>query len=580
MASGNASLSHVLALTGSAPDQRRAATETSPPAAILADVADTVSGGTAPSVIVSASAIDLKVGDKLLGTIVGPDAKGNRYFVAQQGVFAVDPQSALQGLTGASLVITRTHRGIEAALLPPPGSAPLPPQPVKLQLVQANVAIAPDTFDAQALSATDSPVTLADSIALALRQISQQLPQGFALTPKAPPLLAAVTQPAAVQTEAAMDTPPLAIAGAETIDTAAPIAALPLAPALPKSLSLPVGTVVQLIPLAQSDTDMPVQNAQPQSLSLLADMPDDKTTRAAIWQSPLFGPLLKTGRLQLVATAATAQLPAQILATPALISADKTAVTVALEDGTGAPLSLPAQRLLILIDTAAAKIAPQLALPAEIEVQAELQALSQQRVLLPVQSISAPLPQLKESLPAELLLLFHAIGRKVPSPAAARVAQARYAASSPDGAALPALEVLRELARPSSISAAPAGDAPQRLVLPLQVEGQVLPLLLLYTPQEPQQDGNGQDSAAQGDAGAQSFALAIDFESMGPLVLRGRCGPRQLDLIVETKAPLPVALQESGSALFYEAMADADMAGKLRFVFGADEGWQSPSPTL
>jgi hypothetical protein len=577
MASGNASLGTVVALTGSAPDHRRAVAETLVASALTTAAANALAAGDAPSVVISASAIDIKIGDTLMGTIVGPDAKGNRYFIADQGIFAVDPQSALEGLPEATLIITRTSRGIEAMLLPPPGEATAPPQNVKLQLIQANVAALADTFDAQTQIASDNPVSVAENIATTLRQITQILPQGFALTPKVVPASQAllVAQATEIVTEVP-DAPP-----SEVVATPIRVAAL-LSPKAPPQTLAP-GTLVELALLAPADVPSPTQN-----LSLLADLPDDKTNRAAILQSPLLGALLKSGRLLVVATPASPQEPAQIVTSSAVLLpaslAETGAVTAARLAIAGDARVLPPQRLLVLISLADTKAAPPefpaqaLVLPGDTEVMQQLQSLFQSRSASA--ETSKPLPQLKDSLPAEILLLFHAVGRKLPAPALTRLALARYTVAAPAAGEQPVLEALRGLTRLTSGAVPATMDAPQRLVLPLHVGDQLLPLVLLFTPPEPRQEGTPDAESQSAVADGQTFALAIDFEHMGPLVLRGRCGRDALTLSIETRAPLPESLQESAKALFFESMAAADLTGQLRFAPGTVEGWQSHQPTL
>ncbi len=606
MATASTSLVQVIGLSGGAPDHHRTAGDIHAPALSAMVPPDATAGAETPSVVISASAIDLHIGDTLIGTIVGPDAKGQRHFIAAQGVFSVDPQSALDGLSEAKLVITRTGLSIEALVQSPPEDIASAPQPVKLQLVQSNLVPLPDLFDANALVAADNPISVAENIAIALRQVGLDLPRGFILTPTTKtPLPVAIKAASTVVRQVELLTTPVAIAAAdllddiappvpmhETVATTAAITPSTTTPATKHAPALTVGLPLQLTPLAPNSADqLPLQ------LSLLADMPDSKAARAAIVQSPLFSALLKTGRLLVVATPANAAAPANALANlvsfsapslhPAAESQSATAaIRLALEDLPAQPLKLPADRLLILINTAASKPAETIQATTLTLTDDDLQLIAQLQLLGKADAYPATadapksLPQLKDSLPAEFILLFHAIGRKLPSPVLTRLAQARYAIAEQSLPEAPVLEALRGLARTAASTAGVAAEAQHRLVLPLQVEGQMLPLILMYTPPHQPQDEKPDHGSTRRGQEEQDFALEVDFDHMGPLRLSGRCSPTQLSLAIETRAALPISLQETAKALFFEAMAAADLSGQLNFSVGSVQGWQSPQPTL
>jgi hypothetical protein len=590
MSGGNTTLANIIAISGSAPDHHRTTGEAQPISIANAKSADAVVQGDTPSVTISASAIAITVGDKLLGTIIGPDANGNRHFIAAQGVFAVDPQSALEGLSSATMQVTSTSRGIQAVLLSVDTETGTNAVPVKLQLVQANIAQLSTLVDAQDIIASDTPITLAAQIATALRDIGQVLPQGFALTPKVqitPPVIAVnqvhSTAPINSQTAAPLDAvdailsaPSALLIGTKSTD---------IQPAaLPTALHIKIQRI-------SPDDAVPVENI----MSLLADLPDTKANRVMILQSPLLSQLLKSDRLIIIESPATPQAAAQIYtsATPTSAELPKTAVT--LLDIDAQPLQLPMGRLLLLLDTAASKLLPlpvdtainlplQLA-PEEAELWHILQAGFIERAAHPNARVET-LPGLKADLPADILLLFNALSRKIPSPALDTLVQARYMGSEPTISEPgsqdrpPALEAMARLAQ-SSTAGLTAADAPQRLVVPLQVGGQLLPLLFVFTPppeahHRSEQDG---DSASPGED-EQIFALAIDFAHLGPLTLRGRCAPRYLNLAVETQVALPESLQTSARTLFIDTLEAAGLAGQLNFISVSERGWQSPDPTL
>jgi hypothetical protein len=599
MSNGNTSVSHVIALSGSAPDHRRTTSDTHVVAASVASPVDAGGSAEAPSVVISASAIDIHVGDTLLGTIIGPDARGQRHFVAAQGVFSVDPQSALEGLTDATLVITRTGRAIEALVQAPPQDAVQAQKLVRLQLIESTLAPLPDIFDARDMVAADNPVSVAENIAVLLRQIRQHLPQGFVLTPAivAAPAPVPLISSAVAAVPLATDEAPVvsaAIAAAthfvDEVNNLAlpPLARTPDAPAAKTIAVLPPGLTLQLAPLETGAADPP-----PLRLSLLAEMPDSPAARAAIAQSPLFSALVKSGRLMLVVTPPNATAPAQLI--PATLQPlekpqerviGSAAVVLSSENAPDQPLNLPPGRLLILIDTAAAKPAHSVALmdtamtAEDLEVIAHLQIWTQNGLAAADAATPKPLPQLKDTLPAEFILLFHAVGRKLPSPVLSRLAHTRYASSEPSPEEPQILEALRTLSRSPAASGAGSADAPQRLVLPLQVDGQILPLMLVFTPPEHLQRDGTDHAAASPDDLTQDFALVIDFDHMGPLRLHGRCTPRQLDLSVETRAPLARPVQDGAKTLFFEAMEAANLSGQINFTVASVQGWQSHPSTL
>ncbi len=598
MAAGNTSITKVVALNGSAPDNRRAAGgEALPAVPVVTPAAENVSKAVTPPVIISASTIAITAGDKLLGTIIGPDAKGNLHFVAAQGVFAVDPQSALAGRTDAAFLVTHTNQGIEALLLNDDGEIVQAVTPVKLQLVQANVTLPSEALDVQEVAVSDAPLTLAVKIAETLRTNGQALPQGFANTPKLP---MAVQMSPDVASQSIISTTDLdstaeieaSAAGALARDVSNPVLlskSQPLAAAVLTPQSLPPGTQVELLSLTVDGT-----TDTPRLLSVLVDLPDDKLTRAMVFQSPLFGHLIRSGRLVVLASGETLQAPAQIVTAASAVShlnATVTSARVKVQYSSDEMPSLAPTRLLVLIDTAASKsplLLPESAFAPTLEWSADdvaslrlLQNWGSDHLLSRdnLSSARLPWPSLKDNLPAEIALLFNAFGRRVISPVASKLIQLRYADNEPRMQDLPMLEALRHLTRDTTPSPTVA-DTPQRLVLPILVEGQLLPLIFIFSSpedQHPLSQGDAQDQQSEQD---QAFLLAIDFAHLGRLTLRGRCDKHQLSLTVETREALPTALQASAKSLFFETLEANNMTGQLRFVVDADEGWQSPIPAL
>jgi hypothetical protein len=562
-------------VVGNAPDQRRAApdrgTVTTPPAS-----SDDVNAqGASPSVTIAASAISINVGDKIIGTIIGPDSQGNRHFIAAQGIFSIDPQSALDGLNKATFVVTRTNRGIEAILTQDILQPQLQAVPVKLQLVQANITPLTEVLNTDTVIAADMPITLATEIGQALRSIGVVLPQGFSLTPKSLPVLQAPTNTIVpTSQDVTIDTPlapPTTVIS--TLDVSAPVApSAILSVQKPIAAALVVGSDIKIeIPATvESDTLQ-------KSMSLLADLPDNKSNRAMILQSPLFANLLKSGRLIVVAAPINTMAQAQILSTSdvaQLAKRDQPTVPIVLRDTNDTPLPLPTGRLLLLVDTASSKALPlvtnqsiETLLPLTTEDAETLRVL--QNSLNNYNAISrqsaTALPALKADLPADILLLFNAFGRKLTVPVLHKIAEARY---NGDTATAPQQSVVENMAQLIQRSAAPApiAESQQRLVLPLQVDGQLIPLVFVFSPPQdrPFEDAWRHDDALWTEK-EQIFALSIEFDQLGPLTLRGRCDAHSLHLAVETRAALPEALENSTKALFLEALDAAAMVGSLHF---------------
>ncbi len=564
--------------TGGAPDQRRAAPEvaSATPAAVATGNSETAPE-TAPSVTISASAISVKAGDTLLGTIIGPDARGRQYFVAAQGVFSVDPQSALEGLSKATMLVTSTDRGVLAVLTPNIDNALLAPVPVKLQLVQANITQLTTMLDTHDIVASDTPITLAGAIGEALRSIGQVLPQGFSFTPK-------VMQ---------------SVSG--TVNNADILAPTNQTRALPVPVSTFEAPLLQMIlraPLAIGlviKVDMPSVesvNTVENSTSLLADFPDSNANRSIILQSPLFAALLKSGRLIVVASSPQPQAAVQILSQfymAQLPVSNESTASVILQTAENQPLSLAPGRLLLLLSTAPTK-SPPMASGASVNDALFLTAddgllicalqtwLADRAMQSPLEQPS--LPTLKSNLSAEILLLFNVIGRKLPSPALHKLVEARYVGNEPAPGDKMAMENIAQLVRRTATPTIPA-EAQQRLVVPLQLDGQLVPLVFVFSaPQksdfeQSQGDANGAESQQE-----QIFALSIEFAGLGPLTLRGRCDTHSLNLAVETQTRLPEVLENSAKAVFLDTLEAANMNGQLRFGLTSDRGWQTQSVAL
>jgi hypothetical protein len=567
MSAGNSALSSVAAVVGNGADHRRAAGGESAAAVTAAPTAVAIVSGIEPSVTISASAIAVAIGDKLLGTIIGPDTNGNRHFVAAQGIFAVDPQAALEGLSSATIEITRTSRGIEALLLPQASEGTAVPVPIKLQLVQANVAQLTQTLEPQHFVALDSPVTLAVQIADALREIGQLLPQGFAQTPQVAALIKATPLEAAISVAA--------VAAQAPTEDGAPVAAMSVIGAPGKTSPLQPALQAQIIQPLAADSDL----QPPQNISLLFDLPDTPANRTMMVQSPLFSGLLKHNRLIVVATPLLPQAPAQQIS-PAAMAHNQMAnddnIPVILQDVRGYIMPLPPSRLLVFIDTTASGTPAHVQSLPTVEDAEIIQQLPSwlSDPMRPADMASrslAPLLSLKPQLPADIMLLFNIIGRKAVPVVASKLAQLRYGAREAATAAAtepPLMDALRNLARAAPQISGQAEPA-QRLLLPLQVDGQILPLVFIFT--EPSTGQNQQaDGAPTEDLGedAQHFSLAIDFPTVGPLTLHGRCHPRYLNLAVKTRQALPAALQASTTALFLATLEVAGMTGRLHFVAG------------
>jgi hypothetical protein len=595
MATGNATLANISALTGSAPDHHRTAGEGQPMLNMAAKAADVSAQGDAPSVTISASAIAITVGDKLLGTIIGPDVNGNRHFVAAQGVFSVDPQAALEGLTNAVFRVTSTGRGIEAVLLPTNLETSAANVPVKLQLVQANIAQLSTLLNMQDVAASDTPLTLALQIANALQEFGQPLPLGFTLTPKVAftvqPLAATLLNLAKPNTTQASAQPgttlPTAIADSPFASLEATLVKVGLPAMLPSALQI----IVQQPSLAGA---APLEHA----MSLLADLPDSHDSRAMILQSPLLGQLLKSGRLIILQTPIVPQTLAHILKSASLAPMDvpeTQRIAVTLLDIDARPLPLPSGRLLLLLDTAASKLPPQ---PVNIDISAQLllapeenilwralQAGLTERAATPNSTIET-IPGLKASLAADILLLFNALSRKLPSSTLDKLVQARYSGGDSNVSVSNAierpvlLETMARLAHGITKNAATT-DSPLRLVVPLYIGSQVLPLMFVFTPPPETHHSTEQDAnSGPQDDDEQLFALAIDFPQLGPLTIRGRCAFRRLSLAVETHTALPELLQSSARSIFIDTLEAAGMAGQLNFMSLSDRGWQSPALAL
>jgi hypothetical protein len=572
MSTGNAIFVPAVTITGGAPDQRRS----TPDVASITPVVTTESHETGPAVIpsvtISASAISIKPGDTLLGTIIGPDARGNQHFVAAQGIFSVDPQSALDGLSKAIMLVTSTDRNIEAILTPDAADVTLVPVAVKLQLVQANITQLTTLLDTHNVVASDTPITLANIISAALRSIGQVLPQGFSFTPEA-----AHVQPVIMENVTALGaSAPINISKSETIISSG-------LPRMPLIVGMPVkvGTV-------SIESPEIVQSA----MSLLADLPDSKANRSLILQSPLFANLLKSGRLIVVASAPQLQAHAQILLQSDIVQLavkNDATTSVNLQTEDNQPLAAAPGRLLLLLSTEPTK-APTKANEASIDeallltsddalpVRALQNWLADRTSRLQLEQPS--LPTLKSDLPAEILLLFNVIGRKLPSPALHKLVEARYIGDEPAPGDKMAIENIAQLVRRTAAPTVGA-EAQQRLVVPLQLDGQIVPLAFVFSP--PQERDPGQD---QGDGNAASsekeqvFALSIEFAGLGPLTLRGRCDTQSLNLAVETQTRLPDTLENSAKAVFFETLEAAGMNGQLRFALTSDRGWQKQSTEL
>jgi hypothetical protein len=575
---------------GNAPDQRRAAPDAQSTSTTYPLDSDAIAYSSKPSVTIAASAISINVGDKIIGTIVGPDSNGNRHFIAAQGIFSVDPQSALEGLNSATLVVTRTNRGIEAILAPDISITQPQTSPVKLQLIEANINQLTQTLKIGDLVAADTPITLATEIGQALRSIGHVLPQGFSFTPKYIPLQPAMVPlittdtpkilPELVDVSSpgtqALSTP---IAGAAATDV--------LALATPPTTAFGVGSTIKVErPATEGIID--AQN----TLSLLADLPDTPSNRTMFLQSPLFANLLKSGRLIIVASPAIVSAQAQIVSMSdmaQLTTRNQTTAPIALLDLNDAPLPLQANRLFLLFDTAPSKalllttdqsIAASIPLTTDdIDILRLVQHWQVERAVLP--QIAAPiLPALKPDLPADILLLFNAFGRKITSPHLQKIAEARYVGVEPTASNQTALENIAQLIRrnasPTSLT-----DSQQRLVLPIQMDGQLTPLVFVFSPPQDQPfKDTGQHEDIPWPEKEQIFALSIEFDQLGPLILRGRCDAKSLNLAIETRTPLPETLQASTQALFLETLEAAAMVGYLHFGLTSERGWQTQSPTL
>jgi hypothetical protein len=576
MSGGNTLLAPAAMIVGSSPDQRRAISAVDAPAAPLAGVEGTNVQSAKPPVTIAVSAISINVGDKIIGTIIGPDSNGQRHFVAAQGIFSVDPQSALEGLSGATLTVTRSSRGIEAVLMPDTLQTQPQMVPVKLQLVQANIAQLTEVLNTEALIASDMPITLATEIGQALRVSGVVLPKGFAVTPKSLPTQQFATIAPATQTL------PTAI----EVSTPA-VDAIISTTLKPEVSAVGVGSSLKIERLATTDAIV-LQS----SMSVLTDMPDSKMNRAMLLQSPLFANLLRNGRLTVVATPTNTFAQPQIL-TPSdvaqLTRHDPPTTAVALLDTNDAPLNLPSGRLLLLVDTAPSN-APPLATRQSIETLVPLAAADTETLYI-LQKLIADgdailqhrpgvLPTLKADLPADILLLFNAFGRKLAAPALHKIAQGRY---TDDAAPASPQAVIETVAQLISRSAAPApiAESQQRLVLPLQVDGQLIPLVFVFSPPQdrPFEDAWRHDDAVWTEK-EQIFGLSIEFDQLGPLTLRGRCDTRSLNLEVETRAPLPEMLETSSTALFLQTLDAAGMVGSIHFSLTSDRGWQTASPAL
>jgi hypothetical protein len=572
MTGGNALLVPATMVVGNAPDQRRTIPNIDTSSPLPAGTEEVSPQGAKPSVTIAVSAISINVGDKIIGTIIGPDSDGNRHFVAAQGIFSVDPQSALEGLSSATLMVTRTNRGIEALLTPDDFQAPLPSVPVKLQLLQANITQMTDVLNTDALVASDMPITLATEIGQALRSIGVVLPQGFSFTPQSLPTINTLE----------IDTLPTTSGIAFPVEEKTITTAVKLA-----TTTMVVGAELKIVLPDTADTSAP-QN----SMSLMADMPDNKTNRAMLLQSPLLSHLLKSGRLTIITT------PASNFAQPQMLTASDMAQLARQEQPTApvtllsvddTPLDLPSGRLLLLVDTAPSKVPP-LATRQSIDSLLPLttQDTDTVRVLeklfahhdSALQHRANILPTFKADLPADILLLFNAFGRKLAAPALHKIVQGRY--KDDLGPALPQT-IPENVAQLISRSAAPApiAESQQRLVLPLQVDGQLIPLVFVFSPPQdrPYEDAHQYQEPVWTEK-EQIFALSIDFDQLGPLTLRGRCDTRCLNLKVETRAPLPEILENSTKALFFETLDAAGMIGSLHFGLMSDQGWQTASPAL
>jgi hypothetical protein len=577
MSAGNATFVPAVMITGGAPDQRRATPEATTTAPTVAAENHETGPAVLPSVTISASAISVKAGDTLLGTIIGPDARGNQHFVAAQGIFSVDPQSALEGLGKAAMLVTSTNRGIEAVLTPDVADVALAPVAVKLQLVQANITQLTTILDTHDVVASDTPITLATAIGAALRSIGQVLPQGFSFTPQAaqiePAILAKVATPI-------LSAPNVVLSD----DIAASILAVPAATT---TMPLAVGLSIKLRTVSVESSDI-TQNI----MSLLTDLPDSKSNRALILQSPLFANLLKSGRLIVVASPPQPQAQAQILSqsdVALLATPDEPSAPASLQTTEDQPISLAPGRLLLLLSTAPTKTPP-MASDASID-EALILTSSEDLPIGALQNWLADralqsrleqssLPTLKPELSAEILLLFNVIGRKLPSPALRKLVEARYVGNEPTAGDKIAMENIAQLVRRAATPAATA-EAQQRLVVPLHLDGQVVPLVLIFSaPQERDFEQNRSDDNGPNSEKEQIFALSIEFTGLGPLTLRGRCDTHSLNLAVETEARLPESLETSAKAVFFETLEAASMNGQLRFGLTSDRGWQNQSTAL
>jgi hypothetical protein len=576
MASGTSLFVPTATAIGNAPDQRRAIADLRPALTVTKLDGDGKLNATTPSVTISASVISISVGDKIIGTIVGPNSQGSRYFVAAQGIFSVDPQSALDGLTSATLVVTHTSRGIEAIITPQMANAQAQATPVKLQLVQANIQQVTQILSTVGLIEADTPITLATEIGQSLRLLDQVLPQGFSLTPKNLPNVLEAVRPA-----------PQVLTTAVTKDISSTVSNDILVATAVASPNLSVGSAIKI---ESSATESALVTQK--TTSLLADLPDTKSNRSILLQSPLFANLLKSGRLIIVALPNIASIPAQILSKSyiaQLTIGDQASAPVVLRDANDTPLSFPSGRLLLLFDTAPSKVSTLATdqsiaawmdlTPDDIDILQAMQNWQIERAALP--QLAAPiLPALKPELPADILLLFNIFGRKLPSTNLHKIAEARYVGDEPVASNQTMLENIAKLIQ-RGVGPTPQTDLQQRLVIPIQLDGQLTPLVFVFSPPQdrPFEEAERNDDVSWQQK-EQIFALSIEFDQLGPITLRGRCDASSLTLAIETYKPLPETLQASTKTLFLETLEAAGMVGRLDFSLASEQGWQTQSPSL